>query len=84
MPTIEFCEPYFTNAIRNYVSVPFPTGETVNLIDDDGQCIASVTEAGSRWPELLMFAANARGYEFTLAEIESLETTEYFAAEHFA
>jgi hypothetical protein len=76
---IEFHEPYYTHTMRNWVSVPFPTGEVVTLIDDDGDVIASITEAGSRWPEYLAFAANAAGYEFTATEIEALETEESFA-----
>ncbi len=77
MPSIQFIDPYYTTAVRDYVAAPFPTGEEVRLWSDDGEVIASVTEPYRRWPELLAVKAREQGYpELTADVIESLDQSE--------
>lgn len=81
MPRIVFREPFYTNTVRNYVSVPMPTGEYVSLVDDDGEVIVMVREPGSNWPRALANAAHNLGFTFTESEIEDMPAEEAFDSE---
>jgi predicted transcriptional regulator len=76
--TIEFVNPYYTTSVRDYVAVPYPTGEVVRLWSEDGELIAEDREPGTRWAENLAAVAAADGHDITADEVEALHSRESF------
>jgi hypothetical protein len=79
MPYVQITNPYYVAAVRDYVAVPYPTGDTVTLFSDDGEIIAGVSEPGAGWAHALSETAVNTGYpELTADAIESLDQSEVF------
>ena len=70
--TVVFVNPFYTATVRNYVAVPMPTGERVELWRE-GDKLAETSNPRDRWPELL-----AAQVVYTAGEIESADTQESF------
>ena len=74
--TVEFVNPFYTDAVRDYVAVPYPTGEVVRLWSEDGTLITEADDPRDRWPALLAMQASAAGHEVTEADVEWADTFE--------
>lgn len=70
---VVFVNPFYTSTVREYVAVPMPTGERVELWSEDGDKLAETSNPGDRWPTLL-----AAQVAYTADEIESADTQESF------
>jgi hypothetical protein len=69
---VEFVNPYYASTVRDYVAVPFPTGETVRLISD-GEILCELQEPGTSWP-----AEFAEIAGISAAATEALDTQDSF------
>ena len=69
---VVFVNPYYTSTVRDWVAVPMPTGERVELWSE-GQKLAEASEPGSSWPAML-----ASQVAYTADEILSADSHESF------